>query len=249
MDEQLSNGELLLTPLDDSRPRSAGGTAILIVTVTVLQYVVILILAAVAALYYMVTVTTVDGESMENTLHNGQYVALQRHMYDINYGDIVTFNVGDAEDHYLIKRVIALDGDKVLFVRQSNNVYVDLYVCRKGSNTFKRVEEDYIKENMTVAATYEKIPPIPYIEEKTLNKLDITVENADIVTEALRQRILKNAFTVQKNHFFFLGDNRNHSNDSRHYGDMPLSSVYGKKIADLDGSGAFDGLIKFAFGL
>ncbi len=243
MDDRLSDGKLLFVPPNEKNSRAIDGV------VSALQYTVIIILIAIAAFYYTVSYNAVDGESMQKTLEEGQCVALQRHLYNIDYNDIVTFDVGDSEDHYLIKRIIALGGDRVLFVRQSNNMYVDLYICKNGKTSFELVEEQYIKEKMALSASYEKTPIVQYIDGKTLESIDVTVESSDVVTESIRQKLLKNCFTVRKDHFFFLGDNRNHSNDSRHYGDLPLSSVYGKMISDLDGSGPIDGLIRFAFGL
>lgn len=79
----------------------------------------------------------VVGESMMNTLQDGDYLYMQVNYTEIEHGDIVVL---EGEDKYIIKRVIALPGD---------SIYVDngkLYRKEKGESEFKLIEEKYIKE-------------------------------------------------------------------------------------------------------
>lgn len=65
----------------------------------------------------------VNGSSMKNTLKDGDLLVLKPCGYtDVSVGDIVVFNI-DGKERHLIKRVIAVGGDKVEV--KPNGVYVN----------------------------------------------------------------------------------------------------------------------------
>ncbi len=70
---------------------------------------------------------TVSGESMEPTLHNGERLLISRLFYEPKPGDIVVMapTADKAEGKNLIKRVIAVGGQKVDIDYQEGIVYVD----------------------------------------------------------------------------------------------------------------------------
>lgn len=72
------------------------------------------------------------GDSMEPTLHDGRYVAVNRISKDLVAGDIIIFNIYDKK--YLVKRVIAVEGD-VLEIK-NGEIHVNGV----------RLDEPYIKE-------------------------------------------------------------------------------------------------------
>ncbi len=77
----------------------------------------------------------VEGDSMENTLQTGDYLAVNK-LADIERGDVIVFTgsfAGSPEKAY-IKRVIAVAGDTV---RISGG---NLYLQRKGEQHFIKVE-------------------------------------------------------------------------------------------------------------
>ena len=57
--------------------------------------------------------TMVDGQSMEDTLHDGEFILIQSALYTPTRGDIVVIHDPSANGHNkpLIKRVIAVGGD------------------------------------------------------------------------------------------------------------------------------------------
>lgn len=77
-----------------------------------------LLLAAVLFVAVRLTLqnTRVDGHSMEPTLHNAQYLMVNKVIYrfaDPQRGDIIVFRSPQDGDKALIKRVIGLPGDVV----------------------------------------------------------------------------------------------------------------------------------------
>lgn len=95
------------------------------VTVTILKEVFswvfgILLSIVIACVfnYYFGMMTNVVGESMEDTLSNGQTVFVNRFHYMLfkpKQGDVVVFLPnGNVNTHYYVKRVLAVPGDKVL---------------------------------------------------------------------------------------------------------------------------------------
>ncbi len=117
------------------------------------------------------TPEVVVGDSMENSLHEGDYLLSSKVSYEFHapkYNDIVSFDADIISGHDLyIKRVIGLPGDHIQI--RGKTLY------RNG----KMVKEPYIKETMDS-------PSI------------------DIV--------------IPKRKVFVMGDNRNHSMDSRDFG-------------------------------
>lgn len=86
---------------------------------------------------------TVSGDSMNNTLLDGERVVLADFCYSPSYGDIVVVQANKLNNKAnglfgepIIKRVIALGGDTIMIDFNSGEVYLN--------NTL--LEEDYIKE-------------------------------------------------------------------------------------------------------
>jgi signal peptidase I len=77
----------------------------------------------------------VDGFSMEPTLHNGEFVIVNKLAYqfgDPAHGDVIVFRYPRDPDQEYIKRVIGLPGDRVRII--NGEVYVN----------GERIEEPYI---------------------------------------------------------------------------------------------------------
>lgn len=63
---------------------------------------------------FFARLTVVDGQSMEKTLHDQEFILVRSIGYEPKRGDIVVFNIpnfGGRDDKPLIKRVIAVGGD------------------------------------------------------------------------------------------------------------------------------------------
>lgn len=68
----------------------------------------------------------ISGDSMEHTLHNSQYVLVNKIAYLFHAperGDVIVFHEPDVPDRDLIKRVIGLPGDKITM--DGSNIWVN----------------------------------------------------------------------------------------------------------------------------
>lgn len=100
-----------------------------------------------AAILFFIRPTIVNGESMENTLHNGDYLIMARKAYskhDPEKGDIVIVKSSltdykSGKHKLIVKRVIGVPGDKIAI--RDNNLFL---------NDQNYIEE-YIKDGFTPA--------------------------------------------------------------------------------------------------
>ncbi|MDD5888583.1 MAG: signal peptidase I [bacterium] len=91
----------------------------------IMEYIpyIIVIVIAVVIKFFVVTPIRVNGESMMNTLHDGDIMVLNEISYkfsSIKRFDIVVIK---HDDEYLIKRVIGLPGEEIEYI--DGKLYVD----------------------------------------------------------------------------------------------------------------------------
>ncbi len=101
---------------------------------------IIIIIVVILIRSYIVTPVIVRGNSMDETLHDGEVLLLSKITYQLN--DIKRFDivvVKDRDDDYIIKRVIGLPGDEIEY--KDNVLYVN---GKKITKTFTKDEtEDF----------------------------------------------------------------------------------------------------------
>lgn len=149
----------------------------------------------------------VDGSSMNNTLGHGELLITSNLFYEPQQGDIIVFHL--SNDYYeqpLVKRVIANEG--------------------------QRVEIDFINGTVKVDGT-------PITEEY----IYLDGGEYDIRAEFDRKHLLMDDdgrvvgfdATVPEGHVFAMGDNRNHSTDSRavSVGFVDKDCILGKALVRL----------------
>lgn len=101
--------------------------------------IVLLVLTVVFLVFNILFIKVeVKGESMENTLIDGDKIFIARYA-KIEYGDVIVIQ-GENAKEWIIKRVIAKEGDSV----KIENGYV--YLKKAGAKGYSQLNEPYIKE-------------------------------------------------------------------------------------------------------
>ena len=129
----------------------------------------------------------VDGHSMNNTLENGEMLIATNLFYEPEQGDIIVFHL--SNDYFrqpLVKRVIATEGQNVEINFTTGEVIVDGIA----------LDEDYI---FLDGGEYD-------IRYEFNRQYLVTDEDGSVIGFHA---------TVPDGHVFAMGDNRNHSTDSR----------------------------------
>lgn len=107
-----------------------------------LCFVSIILVITFTSIYKIIIV---NGNSMAPTLSSGQIILTNKNTDDINYSDIVVFHLNDKQnsDEIVIKRVIAMSGDRITVkngVLSVNNLVYSKYHC-------KQIQEFVLKDN------------------------------------------------------------------------------------------------------
>lgn len=100
---------------------------------------------------FVFKISAVDGDSMNNTLHNGDKVLITARDWTIERGDIVVISQPNAFNKVLIKRVIATEGQTVEINGKTHQVIVDGAV----------LEEPYIAQPLIVQGTWNYPVTVP----------------------------------------------------------------------------------------
>ena len=97
---------------------------------------------------YVIQRTIVDGPSMENTLHNGEHLMVEKisyHLDKLKRFDIVVFYPhGRKNEEYYVKRIIGLPGETIQI--KGSDIYINGEILK----------ENYGKEPITFAGTAEE---------------------------------------------------------------------------------------------
>lgn len=96
-------------------------------------------------------ISTVSGESMENTLYHADRLIISSIVTDVEYGDVVVTSQPNMFNKVLIKRVIAVSGQTVWFDEETKQTIVD----------GKPLDEPYIKEEMEYTPAMDKLFTVP----------------------------------------------------------------------------------------
>ncbi len=153
--------------------------------------------------------TRVSGESMVPTLHNGEYLIVSKlgHiMGDVpEYGDIVIID----------SRV------------QYNRTWKD-DVAEPMNNYLAFFNHDFQTKNVWVKRVIGRPGDTLAFHDGKVWRNGEALEEPYVNEEMTYSR--KDSITVPEGHVFCMGDNRNHSSDSRFIGPVPVDHVLGKVI-------------------
>jgi signal peptidase I len=126
---------------------------------------------------------------------------------NVERGDIVVFHHPDPP--YLVKRVVGVPGDRIRIV--------DDRVAVNG----RALNEPY--------AAFEPVTPNPFLENFPMRVY--TDPNIDPIWWSQLQSLTRNGeLVVPEGEYFMLGDNRNHSKDSRFWGFVPREAIVARPL-------------------
>jgi signal peptidase I len=147
-------------------------------------------------------------ESMEDTLLKGDHVAvLSFATPTANRGDLITFRYPPDPTKIFMKRVVAVSGDHLRIV--DKKVYVNGIVAEEPFAVFKR-------RGPSEGGFPPDVIDLDLVDQRGIEMLRNNVVNGEVVVPADR--------------YFVLGDNRDNSLDSRHWGFVPTNSVMGRPL-------------------
>lgn len=153
----------------DKRRTSNKISTIEIVLYSVFSTIVLFFLAMIilfSTVYYFVKV---DGDSMNNTLHNGQALIV-RNTNEFERGDIVII---DKNGTLVVKRVIATGGDKLEISDGA------IRLTKKGEQGSIALNEKYVKDGVSISREEEirltlKDDEVFYLGDNRLDSKDST---------------------------------------------------------------------------
>ncbi len=148
---------------------------------------------------FVVRQATVDGNSMRDTLADGQRLLVDAIYDKPQYGDIVIISHGEGLDEVLVKRVIATEGQHLKINYRTGQVSVDGVL----------LHEDYILGTTVRLSNGTQLPEV-----------------------------------IPEGYVFVMGDNREHSTDSRSQlvGLVPVENIIGKAVFRVFPLNTFGGL-------
>jgi signal peptidase I len=180
------------------------------------------IVVALFLLTFVLQPYLIPSESMEHTLLVGDFLLVNRQVYapagglsrwllpyrDVERGDIVVFH--HPQPHpFLVKRVVGLPGDRLRI--DNGRVSVNGQTLTEPYATFEPVTPNPFRDNFP-----GRIYTDPQVDPRWWRQMQSLTSNGEM--------------TVPAGEYFVLGDNRNHSEDSRYWGFVPRSLIVARPL-------------------
>lgn len=179
-----------------------------------------LLVIAMFALTFILQPFRIPSESMERTLLVGDFLLVNKSIYGppghfawllpyrrVQRGDIVVFHFPLNPPEHVVKRVIALPGDRIHLV--NGVVFLNGQRLAEPYAVNEPSWPDHFRDNFP-AGTYTD----PSVDTRWWEQMHQNISGGDIIVPA--------------GQYFVMGDNRNHSRDSRYWGFVPRSAIVGR---------------------
>lgn len=204
--------------------------------------------------------------SMVPTLRIGDYVWVNKLAYGIRIpfssarlatwgapgrGDVIVFSPPEAKipsrydrDTLLIKRVVAIPGDRIRLVRNrlylNGQALVTRHLRRATCDDFRGAERCSQQDLCQIDRTrldgrrfdvQYRIRPRCYRDQAKSVPRVVNTPNFPTETSTHKPFRTRREVTVPRRHVFVLGDNRDYSEDSRYWGFVPHRNILGRAFA------------------
>ena len=202
----------------------AGQTKTDILLPTVADTVRSLLAMVVVALFLLTFVVQpfrIPSESMERTLLVGDFLLVNKQTYappgalghvllpyrEPQQGDVVVFRFPLDQEDYVVKRVIGAPGDRIRM--KDGVVFRNGQPLAESYAVHEPAYRDWFRDNFP-AGNYTD----PGVDNRWWSSLHAQVQSGDLLVPA--------------GSYFVMGDNRNHSRDSRYWGFVPRAAILGR---------------------
>lgn len=171
----------------------------------------------------------IPSSSMMPTLLTGDFIYVNKFSYGLKMpvthgtlietghperGDVVVFRYPQDQSKDYIKRVIAIPGDEVFYDRRTKNVYLNGALVKQESlGPYQGFHDDISPQGLN-----HKTEALG--EDREAHQM-LTHNGYD-------NRFQYTKLTVPEGHYFVMGDNRDHSSDSRVWGLVPERNLVGE---------------------
>lgn len=189
---------------------------------------------------------------MVPTLLVGDYIFVKRFAYGLRVpftkfwllefsephrGDVVVFTYPEDESLDFIKRVVGVPGDKIAM--HAGALYLNGKAVEHKDFAVASADHDdncqAVLSDETNSVVPEELKPVPY-----LRSARNSMQKIELLEEALLHFVQNDTstgdiaadfeITVPERSYFVMGDNRDHSMDSRFWGFVPRENLKGKAM-------------------
>lgn len=181
-DKELKKIDEEIKELKPEEPKKTAMASAALAIFDFVKTIAIILVLAFIIRFFLIQPYIVDGQSMEPTFHNNDYLITEKISYRLHTpqrGDVVIFHPPDNPEVNYIKRIIGLPGDVVEIKDQA--IFVN--GNRLGENSYLPTSD---------------------------------------ITNPLRQT---SPITIGQKEYYVMGDNRDHSRDSRDLGPIPIKNI------------------------
>ena len=162
----------------------------------------------------------IPSESMERTLLVGDFLLVNKMLYappgpwrsllpyrDVARGDVVVFRFPLDPSDYVVKRVIGVPGDRIHL--HDGVVYLNGLPLHEPYAVYEAAYRDQFRDQFPAGVFTD-----PGVDTHWWLEMRGNLSGEDLVVPA--------------GSYFVLGDNRNHSRDSRYWGFVPRAAILGR---------------------
>jgi signal peptidase I len=204
--------------VERARAGSKAHTGVLATLRSLLEFLVV----ALFALTFILQPFRIPSESMVPTLRVGDFLMVDKQSYEpegalsallppsaIHRGDLVVFHYPVDPSMHLVKRVVAVPGDRVRM--RHGRLWINGQPATEPYAFYSPAAVDDFRDNFP-----------------SLRQADPSLDPGWWLR--LRRSVVDGEVTVPRGQLFVLGDNRNDSEDSRYWGFVPMKDVVGRPL-------------------